>query len=60
MMIHTAHTFRIYPSEAPAILINKTIGCSRWNKQRVKVANMYEYITNARKDYVDNISTAII
>ncbi len=29
-MIHKAYTFRIYPNQAQAILINKTIGCSRF------------------------------
>lgn len=30
MMIHKAYKFRIYPNQAQAILINKTIGCSRF------------------------------
>lgn len=30
MMINKAYTFRIYPNQAQAILINKTIGCSRF------------------------------
>ncbi|NNG95499.1 transposase, partial [Bacillus thuringiensis] len=59
-MINKAYKFRIYPNQAQAILINKTIGCSRWNKQRVKVARIHEYISNARKDYLDKISTEII
>ncbi|MBE5091282.1 MULTISPECIES: helix-turn-helix domain-containing protein, partial [Bacillus cereus group] len=28
-MINKAYKFRIYPNQAQAILINKTIGCSR-------------------------------
>ncbi|MES9694719.1 RNA-guided endonuclease TnpB family protein [Bacillus toyonensis] len=140
-MINKAYKFRIYPNKAQAILINKTIGCSRfvfnhflslwdhayketgkgltygtcsaklpamkkvfvwlkdfailsdgkpyknpkffrsledklakaqrvlsrrmkgsscWNKQQVKVARIHEYISNARKDYLDKISTEII
>ena len=35
-------------------------GSSRWNKQRVKVARIHEYISNARKDYLHKISTEII
>ncbi|PGC56840.1 transposase, partial [Bacillus toyonensis] len=31
-----------------------------WNKQRVKVARIHEYMANARKDYLDKISTEII
>lgn len=30
MMINKAYKFRIYPNKAQAILINKTIGCSRF------------------------------
>ncbi|OTW49514.1 transposase, partial [Bacillus thuringiensis serovar mexicanensis] len=30
MMINKAYKFRIYPNQAQAILINKTIGCSRF------------------------------
>ena len=30
MMIHKAYPFRIYPNTAQVILINKTIGCSRF------------------------------
>ncbi|SCB94840.1 Uncharacterized protein BC10311_00879 [Bacillus wiedmannii] len=29
MMTNKAYKFRIYPNQAQAILINKTIGCSR-------------------------------
>ncbi|MDA2520251.1 helix-turn-helix domain-containing protein, partial [Bacillus cereus] len=28
-MMNKAYKFRIYPNQAQAILINKTIGCSR-------------------------------
>ncbi|GJM72026.1 hypothetical protein HMSSN036_42420 [Paenibacillus macerans] len=30
MLIHKAYKFRIYPSKDQAVLINKTIGCSRF------------------------------
>ncbi|PHA00015.1 hypothetical protein COE65_28080 [Bacillus sp. AFS051223] len=30
MIINKAYKFRIYPNKAQAILINKTIGCSRF------------------------------
>ncbi|PFB30301.1 transposase, partial [Bacillus cereus] len=30
IMINKAYKFRIYPNQAQAILINKTIGCSRF------------------------------
>ncbi|EJR68655.1 IS605 OrfB family transposase [Bacillus cereus VD115] len=36
------------------------IGSSNWHKQRVKVARVHEHIINARKDYLDKISTEII
>jgi len=35
-------------------------GSFRWDKQRVKVARIHEYMQNARKDYVDKILTDII
>ncbi|MGB5822681.1 MAG: helix-turn-helix domain-containing protein, partial [Proteocatella sp.] len=30
MLKHKAYKFRIYPTQEPAVLINKTIGCSRF------------------------------
>ena len=42
------------------VLSRRMQGSSRWNKQRVRVARIHEYIANARKDYLDKISTEII
>jgi putative transposase len=42
------------------ILSRRKIGSSNWNKQRIKVARLHERIVNARKDYLDKISTYII
>jgi putative transposase len=42
------------------ILSRRTKGSSNWNKQRVKVARIHEHIANARKDYLDKVSTEII
>ncbi|MGH0950805.1 IS200/IS605 family element RNA-guided endonuclease TnpB [Bacillus mycoides] len=47
-------------AQAQRILSRRTKGSSNWNKQRVKVARIHEHITNARKDYLDKISTQII
>ncbi|MBD8496745.1 IS200/IS605 family element RNA-guided endonuclease TnpB [Paenibacillus arenosi] len=47
-------------AKAQRILSRRTKGSSNWNKQRVKVARIHDYIANARKDYLDNISTEII
>jgi putative transposase len=33
---------------------------TRWNKQRVKTASIYEYMANVRKDYWDKVLTEII
>lgn len=33
---------------------------SNWNKQRIKVAGLHENISNARKDYLDKVSTHIV
>ncbi|BCG60206.1 IS200/IS605 family element RNA-guided endonuclease TnpB [Paenibacillus sp. URB8-2] len=35
-------------------------GGSNWNKQRIKVARIHEDIRNARKDYLDRVSTHIV
>lgn len=35
-------------------------GNSNWNKQRIKVARIHEKISNARKDYLDKVSTQIV
>ncbi|MEK5251498.1 IS200/IS605 family element RNA-guided endonuclease TnpB [Bacillus sp. FSL R9-9530] len=47
-------------AEAQRILSRRTKGSSNWNKQRMKVARVHEHISNARKDYLDKISTKII
>ena len=36
------------------------VGSNNWNKQRIKVAKIYEKITNQRKDYLHKISTKLI
>lgn len=41
-------------------LSRKTRGGSNWNKARIKVARMYEKITNQRKDFLQKLSTEII
>lgn len=46
--------------KAQRVLSRRMKGSSRWNKQRVKVAKIHEYMANARKDYLDKISTEII
>ncbi|AJI26194.1 transposase, IS605 OrfB family (plasmid) [Bacillus cereus E33L] len=47
-------------AKAQRVLSRRTQGSSRWNKQRIKVARIHEYIMNSRKDYLDKISTEII
>lgn len=41
-------------------LSRRTLGGSNWHKQRVVVARIHERIGNARKDYLDKISTYIV
>lgn len=36
------------------------VGSNNWNKQRIKVAKIYEKITNQRRDYLHKISTKLI
>ncbi len=47
-------------AKAQRVLSRRAKESSRWNKQRVKVARIYEYMTNTRKDYLDKTSTEII
>ena len=47
-------------AKAQRILSRRTIGGSNWNKQRIKVARIHEKIANARKDYLDKISTNLV
>ncbi|SFM27439.1 transposase, IS605 OrfB family, central region [Bacillus sp. 5mfcol3.1] len=35
-------------------------GSSSWSKQRVKESRIHEHIANARKDYLEKISTEIV
>jgi putative transposase len=41
-------------------LSRKVKGSNRYNKQRIKVAKIHEYITNCRKYFLHNISTALV
>ena len=41
-------------------LSRKTKGGFRWNRNRIKVAKLYEYVTNQRRDYLNKLSTALI
>ena len=41
-------------------LSRKTIGSNRWNKARIKVANLQKYISNQRKDFLQKLTTDIV
>lgn len=47
-------------AHAQRILSRRTKGGANWHKQRIKVARIYERITNARTDYLQKLSTMII
>ncbi|PEV01013.1 transposase, partial [Bacillus thuringiensis] len=47
-------------AKAQRVLSRRMKESSRWNKQRVKVSRIHEYISNTRKDYLDKTSTEII
>lgn len=47
-------------TKAQCTLSRKTNGSFRWNKQRVMVASIHEYMENLREYYLDKISTEII
>lgn len=47
-------------AKAQQILTRRKQGGSNWNKQRIKVARIHEAISNARKDYLDKVSTYLV
>jgi putative transposase len=47
-------------SKAQRIMSRRTIGGANWCKAKIKVARIHEKIANARKDYLDKISTEMV
>ena len=47
-------------AKAQRIMSRRTTGGANWYKAKIKVACIHEKITNARKDYLDKISTKIV
>ena len=47
-------------TKAQRIMSRRTIGGANWYKAKIKVARIHEKIANARKDYLDKISTEIV
>ncbi|MFE8698363.1 IS200/IS605 family element RNA-guided endonuclease TnpB [Cytobacillus sp. FJAT-53684] len=47
-------------TRAQRIMSRRAIGGSNWYKAKIKVARIHERISNARKDYLDKISTEIV
>lgn len=41
-------------------LSRKTRGSTNWDRNRIKVARLYERVTNQRQDYLSKLSTALI
>ena len=41
-------------------LSRKTIGSNRWNKARIKVANLQKHISNQRSDFLQKLTTEIV
>lgn len=41
-------------------LSRKTIGSNRWDKARIKVANLQKHISNQRKDFLQKLTTDIV
>ena len=41
-------------------LSRKTIGSNRWNKARIRVANLQKHISNQRDDFLQKLSTKIV
>ena len=47
-------------AKAQRMMSRRTIGGANWYKAKIKVARIHEKIANARKDYLDKISTEIV
>ncbi|WP_100401777.1 IS200/IS605 family element RNA-guided endonuclease TnpB [Bacillus sp. FJAT-42315] len=47
-------------AKAQRIMSRRTVGGANWYKAKIKVARIHEKIVNARKDYLDKISTEIV
>lgn len=47
-------------TKAQRMMSRRTLGGSNWYKAKIKVARIHEKIANARKDYLDKISTEIV
>ncbi|CAH0346725.1 IS200/IS605 family element RNA-guided endonuclease TnpB [Bacillus sp. CECT 9360] len=47
-------------AKAQRMMNRRTIGSSNWYKAKRKVARIHEKIANARKDYLDKVSTEIV
>lgn len=41
-------------------LSRKTIGSNRWNKARIKVANLQKHISNQRNDFLQKLTTEVV
>lgn len=46
--------------KAQRIMSRRNVGGANWYKAKIKVARIHEKIANARKDYLDKISTEIV
>jgi putative transposase len=57
---HFFRTLEEKLARAQRKLSRRIKGSANWNKQRIKVARIHEIISNARKDYLDKISTQIV
>ena len=55
MIINRAHKFRIYPNESQKVLINKTLGCSRFifNQMLSERIEVYEKLKNNKRELYD-------
>jgi putative transposase len=53
-------TLEVKLAKAQRIMSRRTIGGSNWYKAKIKVARIHEKMANARKDYLDKISTEIV
>ena len=47
-------------AKAQRVMNRRPVGGANWHKAKIQVARIHEKMTNARKDYLDKISTEIV
>lgn len=57
---HMVYTRLPHTCYEKRVCLAKRRESSRWSIQRVKIARIYKYMMNIRKDYLDEVSNEVI